>query len=168
MLSFLKYQGLTIGWALFILVICNMPANDFPNEPGLFFPGFDKLAHTGLFFVQTVFILFGMMRKNQMAALSFLKVSAVVISMIAFGGLIEILQWKVFTSRSGEWADLFADAVGVCMAAFSVCITAYALRYEKNKPVIILFVLMLPLLFSGCGLFKKKCNCPHFTQAASR
>ncbi len=38
---------------------------------------------------------------------------------IGLGGLVELLQWKVFTSRSGDLWDFFCDSVGVAMAVFS-------------------------------------------------
>lgn len=129
MLNVLKYQGLAIGWALFILVICNISIGSV-GESKTFFPGFDKLTHTGLFFVQTVLVLFGLIKQYKKISFGILVI--VVLLMSAFGGLIEILQWKVFTYRGGEWADLFADVVGIGMGAFGVYLTTYALTYEKQ------------------------------------
>jgi VanZ family protein len=129
MLRGLRYQGLAIGWALFILIICNMRMGDITGDPKMFFPGFDKLTHTGLFFVQTVLVLFALLKQNQ--KLSIGALAMVILLMTFFGGLIEVLQWKVFTYRGGEWADLFADVVGIGMGAFSVYLTKYALTHEK-------------------------------------
>lgn len=127
----LKYQGLAIGWALFILIICNMSVSGIPSSP-IFFAGFDKLVHTGLFFVLTVLVFFGLIRQYGDSALSIGRVIAAIVLLILFGGAIEVLQWKVFTYRSGDWADLFADSLGTFMGAFSVLVTAYACRYEKK------------------------------------
>jgi VanZ family protein len=49
-----------------------------------------------------------------------------------YGGLIEILQETIFTWRSGDWNDLFADSVGACMGIFSVVITDRAINNEKS------------------------------------
>jgi hypothetical protein len=38
----------------------------------------------------------------------------------------------IFTWRSGEWNDLFADSVGAGMATFSTLLLATALSDEKN------------------------------------
>lgn len=127
----LKYQRLAIGWALFILIICNMSVGSI-GKSRLFFRGFDKLVHTGLFFVLAVFVFFGLIRQYKDAAFSVRRIIAAILLLILFGGLVEVLQWKVFTYRSGDWADLFADSVGTFMGVFGVLFTAYACRYEKK------------------------------------
>ncbi|MFD1258388.1 VanZ family protein [Mucilaginibacter terrae] len=129
MAAFFKYQKLTLGWALFILVMCNINTGKAGQSP-LFFPGFDKLVHCGFFFMFTALILHGVsLQRGNLKLLSCVK--AFVIAM-AFGALIEILQIYIFTWRSGEWNDLFADTVGAGMAAFSSLITATAVNNEKN------------------------------------
>lgn len=51
---------------------------------------------------------------------------------IVFGGLIELLQLTIFTWRSCEWADLFADTVGAGMGIFSILVTTYAVDDVKK------------------------------------
>jgi len=51
---------------------------------------------------------------------------------ILYGGSIELLQWKVFTWRDGDWNDLFADTVGASMGLFGVLITAAATDHDKK------------------------------------
>jgi VanZ family protein len=51
---------------------------------------------------------------------------------IGYGGIIELLQHYLFTWRSGEWADLFADAVGAFMGLFSFLVIFKALNYVKK------------------------------------
>ena len=43
---------------------------------------------------------------------------AVVAYALAFGGLIEVLQWLLPFGRDGEWSDFAADTVGVATAYF--------------------------------------------------
>ena len=38
-------------------------------------------------------------------------------TMLAYGGIVELLQEYFTTSRSGEWLDFTADAIGVGLAA---------------------------------------------------
>ncbi|WP_158825533.1 VanZ family protein [Mucilaginibacter lacusdianchii] len=128
MKSFFKYQKLTLGWALFVLVICDMQMGEVAHSPR-FFPGFDKLVHCGLFFVFTVLFGTGLMRQH--GTFSYAHAFKAILIAIAFGGLIEILQLYIFTWRSGEWDDLFADSVGIGMAAFSMLMTVFANRNEK-------------------------------------
>ena len=129
MAYFLKYQKLTLGWALFVLVMCNINTGKV-GQSHLFFPGFDKLVHCGFFFMFTALTLYGNARQKGNLTL-FNCVKAFVIA-IAFGALIEVLQLYIFTWRSGEWDDLFADSVGAGMAAFSSLITATAITHEKS------------------------------------
>ncbi|RYE16266.1 MAG: VanZ family protein [Sphingobacteriaceae bacterium] len=127
----LKYQGPAIIWALFILIICCASLGRV-GQSHLFFKGFDKLTHTGLFFVLSVLTLHGLLRKqahHRLAAKSFLSV---LMLMFLFGGAIELLQFRFFTYRSGEWADLFCDILGSLMGIFSVLVTTYAIQTQNQ------------------------------------
>lgn len=131
MQNLLKYQSLTLSWALFILIICTVHLGK-AGESHLFFAGFDKLTHTGLFFVFTILTFFGLMRKQgvfRFPASVFFTVLAIV---FLFGGAIEILQWKFFTYRSGDWNDLFCDLLGSLMGIFSILMMSYAISSSKK------------------------------------
>lgn len=127
----LKYYWPAILWALFIFILCSIKLGEISASP-LFFPGFDKLVHCGLFFVMMIFITAGYTRKHAPAVLSVKAIAAFTTVTIVYGGVIEILQKYIFTWRSGEWNDLFADVIGVLMAAFSIFITLKAINYEKK------------------------------------
>jgi VanZ family protein len=129
MTTFLKYQRLTILWALFVLIMCLMPMGNI-GESSLFFPGFDKLVHCGFFFVFVVFAENGLIRQNKNFVYTRVLITAV-IAMI-FGGAIELLQQYVFIWRDGDWADLFADTVGIGMATFSIMVTYTAINHGKS------------------------------------
>jgi VanZ family protein len=126
-----KYYGPALLWALFILTICSIKMGDI-GSGHLFFPGFDKLVHCGLFFVLVVFYCNGFIRKHGQDNLTYLVFVKIIIGAILYGGLIEVLQAYVFTWRSGELADLFADAVGTCMGIFSVLLTMLAIKNVKE------------------------------------
>ncbi|KNX41715.1 VanZ like family protein [Roseovarius tolerans] len=75
-----------------------------PGPQGL--PGLDKLAH---------FLAFGALA----APLAFAYPRhwrAVALAVLAYGGLIEIVQ--PYMGRSAEWADLLADGVGAFLGAW--------------------------------------------------
>jgi VanZ family protein len=98
----------------------------------LFFEGFDKLVHTGLFAVLAIFYAAGSIRRwgtNTLRIEIAIKNTIVVVS---YGALIEVLQTYVFTWRSGDWNDLFADTVGACLGIFGVIVTAFAINHEKK------------------------------------
>lgn len=131
MQKLLKYQSLTLLWALFILVICCASLGS-AAKSHIFFTGFDKLAHTGLFFVLTVLTFYGLIRKKGSVRFPIAVFSFVFLILFVFGGAIEILQWKVFTYRSGDWNDLFCDMLGSLMGIFSVLVITHAIS-SQNK-----------------------------------
>jgi VanZ family protein len=128
----LKYQGLTLLWALFIFILCTIKLGG-AGSSSLFFAGFDKLVHCGLFFVLAVLMSSGVIRANTRHNLTALQQFLSLLIPILFGGLIEILQAYIFTWRSGEWSDLFADTIGASMAMFCVILTIWAQKYEKQS-----------------------------------
>lgn len=118
-------------WALIILILCSISFGSVGNSP-LFFPGFDKLVHCGLFFVLAVFISYGLIRQKGRRQFTFIKGVLVWLAAVAYGGSIELLQLFVFTWRGAEWNDLFADSVGAGMAVFSAWLILNASVYEKD------------------------------------
>lgn len=96
----------------------------------LFFEGFDKLVHCGFFFVFNVLLTRGIIIQKRNLSW-FNAVKALVIT-ITFGALIELLQLYVFTWRSGDWNDLFADSVGAGMATFGSVLNVTLISDEKN------------------------------------
>ncbi len=126
-----KYYWLTILWALFILIICDIKMGAVSKSP-MFFAGFDKLVHCGLYFVLVTFWSTGYVKKHGVNKLTYSVGSIITITAIVYGGIIELLQLYIFTWRSGEWDDLFADALGACMAAFGVLLTIKAIDYVKK------------------------------------
>jgi VanZ family protein len=126
-----KYYWPAILWALFILIMCSVKLGKVSDSP-LFFAGFDKLVHSGFFFLVVVFVSAGYIRQQSQRNIPYKALLLVTVGAIAYGGLIELLQRYIFTWRSGDWNDLFADTVGALMAAFSIFITVKALSYEKK------------------------------------
>lgn len=127
----LKYQRLTILWALFVFIMCNAKLGHV-GKSHLFFPGFDKLVHCGFFFTLTVFWCNGFIRQQKERSLPYTSALWIALLAVMFGGLIELLQLTVFTWRDGDWNDLFADTVGVCMGIFSILITIDAVKNVKS------------------------------------
>ncbi len=113
----MRHYSWAILWAVIVLVLCIMPSEQTDDIPK--FPGIDKLAHAGFFFVFTVLLYYGAIRKAGTFRPSWgISVRVVVLSVL-FALLTEFLQWKVFTYRAAEAWDLFADAVGTGMGVFA-------------------------------------------------
>lgn len=127
-----RYQYLSIIWLILVLFLCNMHMSSVTDNHDTFFEGFDKLVHLGLFFVLTSLILRGKLRQRKANTLKLITIFKIVIFSVFFGAFIELLQWKVFTYRSGDWWDLFCDTLGVAMAVFSYyCLNLE--NYGKNN-----------------------------------
>ncbi|MES2279643.1 MAG: VanZ family protein [Bacteroidota bacterium] len=127
----LKYQRPAIWWALFIFILCNISFGSV-GQSHLFFPGFDKVTHCGLFFVLSAFMGSGVIRQYGTRHFTLAVAIKSFIVAVAYGGIIELLQRYVFTWRSGEWDDLFCDAVGAGMAIFGILVTLYATANAKD------------------------------------
>jgi len=126
-----KYYGPAILWALFILIMCSIKLGSISNSP-LFSPGFDKLVHCGFFFMMVTLICIGAVKHQLPSSLPFKYLLVITICVILYGGIIELLQLLLFTWRSGEWDDLFADSIGALMGAFSVLTITNAMNYVKK------------------------------------
>ncbi|HVW98497.1 MAG TPA: VanZ family protein [Mucilaginibacter sp.] len=126
-----RYYWPAILWALFILIICSIKLGEVAESP-LFFAGFDKLVHCGLFFVIALFMATGYTRKKAQPFVSITALITAVIIATIYGGTIELLQRYFFPWRSADWNDLFADIIGILMAVFSIFITSKALGHEKK------------------------------------
>lgn len=96
-----------------------------------FFEGFDKLAHTGFFFVLTVFLFYGKIRQQNSYSYRTITVLKILLVTLFLGVIIEILQLEIFTYRSAEWWDLFADMTGVGMGIFSY-IFLHRVRFNET------------------------------------
>lgn len=117
-------------WAFFILIICNMSIEHL-GRPPRFFTGFDKLTHCGLFFVLAILFCINYLKRHNSNYLPLRPAFFITIAIILYGGVIELLQEYIFTWRSGDWWDLFADSVGVFMGLFSVLLTTVAVKNVK-------------------------------------
>ena len=69
----------------------------------------DKLAHGVLYAVLAISMMAGVRRDARMRVRTYLYVCALATS---YGALMEILQRFCTLTRSGEMADLYADAIG--------------------------------------------------------
>lgn len=127
----MKHYIWAVLWAVVVVVLCSMPSAATDEVPK--FPGIDKLVHTGFFFVFTVLLYYGAIRQAGTVRPSW----GISIKVMIFSGLLalftEYLQWKVFTYRTAEAWDLFADAVGTGMGVF-----AYLLLHNiyRAEPVV--------------------------------
>lgn len=75
------------------------------------FEGADKVVHFMMFFAMTFAYHFDFRRGKKPVDEARLM-GWIFVSLSAFGGLIELAQWKMRMGRSGDWYDLLADIAG--------------------------------------------------------
>ncbi len=103
----LRFLQARLGWqivlALLVAAVCFLAFSARPPEQ--LSTGWDKLNHGAAFAALTMTALLAFPRRGQ-------GLWWVLLGLLAFGGLIEVVQGFV-PSRSSEWADLLADSVGI-------------------------------------------------------
>lgn len=153
----MKHYGWAMLWAVVVLVLCSIPSESTDSVPK--FPGIDKLVHSGFFFVFTVLLYYGAIRQAGTSRPSWGITIRVIIFSSLFALFTEFLQWKIFTYRSAEVWDLFADGVGTGMGVFAYLLLHNSYRVNTRViPFAIGAVVMVNL--SACGIFRKGCKCP--------
>lgn len=75
------------------------------------FEGADKVVHFMMFFAMAFAYHFDFRRGKKPVDEARLM-GWIFVSLSAFGGLIELAQWKMRMWRSGDWYDLLADIAG--------------------------------------------------------
>ncbi|MBC7744921.1 MAG: VanZ family protein [Flavobacterium sp.] len=131
MIQTLKHQYLAIIWSVIVLILCDIPISGTSNIP--LFEGFDKMVHTGFFFVLTVFLFYGKIKQQLSYTYRITTILKIFLITVTLGGGIELLQLTVFTYRSAEWWDFFSDMVGVGMGIFSYI---FLHRFRFNEKLV--------------------------------
>ena len=75
------------------------------------FEGADKVVHFMMFFAMA-FAYHIDFRRGKKPVDEARLMGWIFVSLSAFGGLIELAQWKMRMGRSGDWYDLLADIAG--------------------------------------------------------
>lgn len=92
-----------------------------PSPPRGVDTGWDKLNHLLAFAALALAACFS-------TRASALRIGASALGLLAYGGLIELLQSQL-PPRQGEWADLLADALGIALG-----LAAAALLRRLSRP----------------------------------
>ena len=128
----LKAQRWSVVWTVVILVLCNMKMPESKDGSGFFFTGFDKMAHLGFFYILTILLFYGKIKFQHNFSFRSLTIFKIVLISAILGGVIELLQWKVFTYRSAEWWDFGCDMIGSLMGVFSY-VLLHLSNYNEQK-----------------------------------
>ena len=121
-----SYPGILCG--IVILVLTGLPGSVFPRVKPIV--GIDKVAHLIMYASFAFLCLWGYRKQfisNGMAYQKKAILLAIVIS-IAYGGITEIMQEHLIPSRTGDWVDFAADAIGTLVG-----VGIFYLFYRKKK-----------------------------------
>jgi VanZ family protein len=130
MLKHIRYIFLPLLVVLIIFVgTCLLGADNVPDMPtGI---AWDKAAHFGMFFVLSAVSLFCYYRLHNGKPKMMCWIFWGFIVPVIYGGVIELLQKHVFTSRGAEWGDFTANILGSLVG--SIVVIVYLRKYRKNQ-----------------------------------
>jgi VanZ family protein len=114
-MNVLKYWKSSV-WTIIIILATTLPSSSIPKNSLLQIPHFDKLVHFTLFFVLALFIL---SERNSLRLQGQLTNRAITFALsisIAYGLIIELLQYFLLPTRSGSLYDFMANVLGTIMA----------------------------------------------------
>ena len=128
----MKHYLWAVIWGIIVLFLITTPINIDANKLSRFaFPGIDKLVHTGIFFVFTVLLLFASLKNDRSFRLISIPIVLIVIISSSFAVSTELIQEYMTTYRSFEYADIFADHIGIGMAYFAYLLFIFVARERK-------------------------------------
>ncbi len=123
------YAALPLLWAAFMLLLTLTPARDMPVTPAWELLSFDTAAHAGVFGVLAALSWFSLRRQRRWPVLAQQATAVVLAGCVAFGALIEVLQYLMAQGRHAEWSDLLGDSIGALLALVLVAVLA------RRRPV---------------------------------
>ncbi len=110
------YAALPVLWAAVVLLLTLTPATDMPPTPAWQLLSFDTAAHAGVFAVLAALSWFSLRRQRRWPVLAQQAGAVVLAGCVAFGALIEVLQYAMHQGRHAEWSDLLSDSLGALLA----------------------------------------------------
>lgn len=115
-----------------IFFLSTAPASDFKSIPA--FPNEDKLVHFLMYFTLAFVLLWDTAKRNPNVDIKNSHVWLWIIGIpILFGGAMEIWQWLLTTSRTGDWLDEATDTVGATVGYFAgKWMLSIYFRHEKR------------------------------------
>ncbi|HEY4788504.1 MAG TPA: VanZ family protein [Bacteroidales bacterium] len=118
-----------ILWAVVVLLLSTMSGEKVNEIPLMQIPNMDKVAHFGMYFVFTFLLLFDWARYKS-KALSWKQIIIYsLILVIAYGGMMELLQEIHTLHRSTDIKDFMANSAGAFTAA--LCYKYVSALFEK-------------------------------------
>ncbi len=122
---FLRYNLLTILWAIIILVLVLLPSQNLPKIDEDSLIGFDKLIHISIFLVLVFLMIVGFIKQSIYPVLRYDAVKYALIISIGYSLVLEGGQF-FSEGRTVDIYDIIANTVG-CTSGFALFYVIYKL-----------------------------------------
>ena len=99
-------------WTGIIFALCSMPGKAIPKINWLELLSFDKFVHASIFFIEQILLIRALISLHEKAFLRQNYKWLSVLFCITYGGSLEIMQYYVFSERSGDVLDFIANSTG--------------------------------------------------------
>ncbi|MHB8259461.1 MAG: VanZ family protein [Bacteroidia bacterium] len=99
-------------WTFIIFALCSMPGKAIPKIDWLELLSFDKFVHASIFFVEQILLMRALLSLQKKTFLSKNYRWLSVLFCVAYGGSLEIMQYYIFSERSGDVLDFIANTTG--------------------------------------------------------
>lgn len=112
---FLRYNIFGILWAVLVLILAFIPADDGTHQLFLGLIPIDKLLHFSMYMVLVFLLMNGFLKQYSFQTLNYYPLISAVVMASVYGMIIEVLQGALTLDRSFELGDIFANFTG-CLA----------------------------------------------------
>lgn len=106
-------------WAIFILILCSIPGNQFNKVKIIDIPHLDKFVHFFFYFVFTLLLISenNKQRYYRKVTVDFILIAATI--SLSYGAFIEIFQKVIIINRGADIWDMVANTFGFLAAVIS-------------------------------------------------
>ena len=114
----MRHYWFPLFWALSILFLCTIGTEDLPSVGFLDLLSFDKFVHAAMFGVLNLTLLVACRRQLRFHVVRKKAIIIALVFSLAYGTIIEVLQFFLATGRSAEYQDIVANTVGCIIGLY--------------------------------------------------
>ncbi|MBE9511010.1 MAG: VanZ family protein [Bacteroidetes bacterium] len=115
---FIKSFWPAVIWGIFIFIMSSFPGDDIPKSFIINIPYTDKIIHFFMYFLLTILIMIGTLKKVKNILTIRYFMFAFFISFF-YGFFLEVLQDYVFIMRNANFMDVIANSAGSFIGLFT-------------------------------------------------
>ena len=116
------WRGILVSLAIIYLSLA--PPSGFKKIPISTVEGLDKVAHFLMYLGLTVVCVLDI-RFSKKTISDKIRIGYCILFPLLLGGIVEIIQWKFTTYRSGNWFDMLANMLGIAAGYFLMLLLMY-------------------------------------------